>query len=75
VPLKITVCFLNVFTGILNNGSHSDPGGIIVLVKGSKVLFESEIYVIHWIYDSGFCEVKKEDHIKLVKLSDLTPLE
>jgi hypothetical protein len=46
-----------------------------MLVKGSKVLFNSEIYVIHWIYESGFCEIKDEHVIKLVKLSDLTPLE
>jgi hypothetical protein len=60
---------------MLNNGSHSDHRGHFLLVKGSKVLFESRIYVIHWIYESGYCEIKNDDHIKLVKLSDLTPLE
>jgi hypothetical protein len=65
---------INVFTDILNNGSHSDPGSNIVLVIGSKVIFESEIYVILWIYDSSFCEIKKDNNIKLVKLSDVTEL-
>lgn len=46
-----------------------------MLVKGCKVIFESEIYVIHWIYESGYCELKKDIDIKLVKLSDLTPLK
>jgi hypothetical protein len=50
-------------------------GGIFLLVKGSKVIFESIIYEIHWVYDSGYCEIKNDEHIKLVKLSDLTPLE
>jgi hypothetical protein len=60
---------------MLDNGSISDTRGHLLLVIGSKVIFESKIYVIHWIYDSGYCEIKSDDHIKLVKLSDLTPLE
>ncbi|EIJ80809.1 hypothetical protein MGA3_10920 [Bacillus methanolicus MGA3] len=47
----------------------------MVLVRGSKVKFESEIYVIFWIYNSGYCEIKKDHDSKLVTLSDLTPLD
>ncbi|EIJ83643.1 hypothetical protein MGA3_00015 [Bacillus methanolicus MGA3] len=47
----------------------------MVLVRGTKVKFESDIYVIYWIYNSGFCEIKKDHDFKLVKLSDLTPLD
>jgi hypothetical protein len=60
---------------MLDNGSISDTRGHLLLVIGSKVIFESKIYVIHWIYDSGYCEIKNDDYITLVKLSDLTPLE
>jgi hypothetical protein len=60
---------------MLENGSISDTRGHLLLVIGSKVIFESKIYVIHWIYDSAYCEIKIDDHIRLVKLSDLTPLE
>ena len=48
---------------MLDNGSISDTREHFLLVKGSKVIFESKIYVIHWIYDSGYCEIKNDDHI------------
>jgi hypothetical protein len=53
---------------MFDDGSISDIRGHLLLVIGSKVIFESNIYVIHWIYDSGYCEIKNDDHIKLVKL-------
>lgn len=46
-----------------------------MLSNGSKVLFNSKTYTIYFIYESGFCEIKKNNDIKLVKLADLTPIE
>ncbi|KAF0815531.1 hypothetical protein KIS4809_5717 [Bacillus sp. ZZV12-4809] len=43
--------------------------------KGTKVIFESKIYIIHWIYDSGYCEIKRDNEIKLVKFSELSPVD
>ena len=67
------------YTQKLNLGTFSVPssdfGGIFILIKSGKFLFESKIYVIHWIYESGYCEISNHNGIKLVKLSDLTPLE
>ena len=72
---EITNSYRNVFNGILRKASKSDQGAVFVLGKGIKVIYESEIYIIQWIYDSGFCEITRDNEIKLVKLSDLTPLE
>ncbi|WP_408010044.1 hypothetical protein ACJROX_07080 [Pseudalkalibacillus sp. A8] len=46
--------------------------------KGTKVLYESEIYMILWIYDDGWCEISKDSDpfkVDLVKIEELTPLE
>lgn len=42
---------------------------------GDVVFYESKLYRIVYIYDSGYCEIKKEDSIyevKLVKMSELS---
>lgn len=42
------------------------------LSVGSLVMYQGEKYTIKYIYDSGFCEIKKSDFdVKLVRLSDL----
>jgi len=41
---------------------------------GDVVYYESKLYRIVHIYDSGYCEIKKEDSIyevMLVKISEL----
>ncbi len=41
---------------------------------GDVVFYESKLYRIVHIYDSGYCEIKKEDSIyevMLVKMSEL----
>ena len=43
---------------------------------GDVVIYESKVYKIVHIYDSGFCEIKKKDstyEVLLVKLSELSP--
>lgn len=42
---------------------------------GMRVLYESEIYIIQYIYNSGYCEIKninRQFNVLLVKLSELT---
>lgn len=45
-----------------------------MLANGDKVLFESEIYTIYYIYDSGYCEISNHRTVRLVELTELFPL-
>lgn len=56
-------------------GSRTNFWRIVNLQVGTKVQFKADIYIIHWIYESGYCEIKNDDHIKLVALTELTPLD
>ena len=34
---------------------------------GSKVQYQSKVYTIKWIFESGYCEIEKDRTILLVK--------
>lgn len=45
---------------------------------GNKVIYDSEIYTIIYIYNNGYCEIRNKNHefeVLCVKLSDLAYLE
>lgn len=46
-----------------------------MLCNGSNVIFESKPYTIYFIYESGSCEIKNNNDIRLVNLADLLPAE
>jgi hypothetical protein len=50
------------------------PGGIIINI-GAKVVYKSDMYTIIWVYENGFCEIKKAFDTKLVHQSELTLLQ
>lgn len=42
---------------------------------GSTVLFDNEKYRVMWIYESGFCEIRKIELYIKVELAELTDLK
>ena len=45
---------------------------------GTNVIFHGENYKVRWLYDSGNCEIKKQDglgQVELVSISELEILE
>ncbi len=48
-------------------------GGITIKI-GAKVVYKSDMYTVIWVYESGFCEIKKAFRTKLVQQSELTLL-
>ncbi|MFC3883876.1 hypothetical protein ACFOU2_10325 [Bacillus songklensis] len=64
----------------VKEGSQADihRGLHLKLEVGSKVLYDSEIYTIIYIYNNGYCEIRNENHqfeVLCVKLSELAHLE
>ncbi|GAA2714283.1 hypothetical protein GCM10009865_43150 [Aeromicrobium ponti] len=49
------------------------PGGIIISI-GAKVVYKSDMYTVIWVYETGFCEIKKAFNTKLVHKSELNLL-
>ena len=53
-------------------------GGDLVKI-GSSVVFKGEKYKVIWLYDSGYCEIKKESRslrtVELVSLSEINIFE
>jgi hypothetical protein len=46
-----------------------------VIELGSIVIFDNDMYKVMWIYESGFCEIRKIDLYKKVELVELIDLK
>lgn len=54
--------------------NHYDRGEDLGMEVGMDVVYDSKIYTIVHIYNSGYCEIKEKNKhtILLVKLSELS---
>lgn len=41
---------------------------------GSRVVFKGEEYKVIWLYQSGYCEIKKKSSLSIVELVSLSEL-
>ena len=49
-------------------------GGDIVEV-GSRIVFKGEEYKVIWLYQSGYCEIKKKSSLPIVELVSVSELK